>query len=89
MEDKNNVAVNVLLLTPSGASNPVNYIVILNVTSLIMKFTPCYYMDDTLIIYLNRRFELIIFTISKTYYRLTSRYDTTILVFYSRSNPIK
>ena len=71
MEDKNNVAVNVLLLTPSGASNPVNYIVILNVTSLIMKYTPCYYMDDTLIIYLNRRFELIIFTISKTYYRFS------------------
>ena len=46
MEDKNNVAVNVLLLTPSGASNPVNYIVILNVTLLIMKFTPCHYMDD-------------------------------------------
>ena len=70
MEDKNNVAVNVLLLTPSGASNPVNYIVILNVTLLIMKFTPCHYMDDTLMIYIIRHFELIIFTISKIYYRL-------------------
>lgn len=70
MEDKNNVAVNVLLLTPSGASNPVNYIVLLNVTLLIMKFTPCNYMDDTMMIYINTRFELIICTISKTYYRL-------------------
>ena len=70
MEDKNNVAVNVLLLTPSGASNPVNYIVILNVTLLIMKFTPCHYIDDMLMIYINRRFEPITFTISKTYYRL-------------------
>ena len=37
MEDKNNVAVNVWLLTPSGALNPVKYVVVLYVTLLIMK----------------------------------------------------
>ena len=45
MEDKNNVAVNVWLLTPSGALNPVKYVVVLYVTLLIMKFTGWCYMD--------------------------------------------
>ena len=38
MEDKNNVAVNVWRLTPSGTLNPVKYVVVKYVTLLITKF---------------------------------------------------
>ena len=49
MEDKNNVVVNVWLLTPSGALNPVNYIIVLYVTLPIIKFRRLFYMDGKLV----------------------------------------